>query len=191
MKGGLRMGAGRPAYKLKAESCLRLDLRHLVRQGVLKGSFTSWGWSRGGEQTASIGIRNHGKYRLGLEYSCGDAPCHQAIEIRYTPCHLGGERAWFGCPVCHRSCAVLFMRSRRFACRKCQQLAYSSQSEDACGRSWIAQQKCERKLGPNWSKPKGMHHATRKRLLDRIWACEEARENALAAFIARACPEWL
>lgn len=38
-------------------------------------------------------------------------------------------------------------------CRKCQRLAYASESEEACGRSWRAQQKVERKLGPDCAKP--------------------------------------
>jgi hypothetical protein len=146
-RGGSRYGAGRPAYKMKTESCLRLDLRHLGRQGVLRGSFTSWAWTRDGEQTASIGIRPQGKYSLRLEYACDGVPSEQAVRLEYTPCHMGGERVWFGCPVCHRRCAVLFMRAKRFACHKCQRLTYSSQCEDACGRSWRAQQKCERNWG--------------------------------------------
>lgn len=186
-KGGMRIGAGRPAHKMKAESCLRLDLRHMVREGVLRGSFTSWGWTRGGEQTGSIGIRPDGRYAVRLEYACDGVPSDQRVRLEYTPCNMGGERAWFGCPVCHRRCAVLFMRAKRFACLKCQRLAYSSQSEDACGRSWRAQQKCERKLGPNWSKPKGMHQTTRDRLLDRLYRYEQVREEALANFLVRHC----
>lgn len=184
-KGGMRIGAGRPAYKMKAESCLRLDLRHLVRQGVLRGSFTSWAWTRDGEQTGSIGIRSDGKYAVRLEYACNGVPSDQRVGLEYTACNMGGERAWFACPVCQRRCAVLFMRAKRFACQKCQRLAYSSQSEDVCGRAWRAQQKRERKLGPNWERPKGMHDVTRRRLLDQIWRYEEVRENALATFVAR------
>jgi ribosomal protein L32E len=82
------------------------------------------------------------------------------------------------------------MRSRRFACRKCQRLAYSSQAEDAVGRAWRVQQKCERKLDQNWARPKGMHHTTRQRLLQRIWDCEQARDDALANFLDRQVAGW-
>jgi hypothetical protein len=77
------------------------------------------------------------------------------------------------------------MRSRRFACLKCQRLAYASQAEDATGRAWRAQQKCERRLGDNYERPKGMHETTRQRLLDRIWECEGVRDQALAGFVTR------
>jgi hypothetical protein len=174
---------------MKAESCLRLDVRRLKREGVLDRSFcSSWGWTRDGKQTGSIGIRPLGRYSVRLEYACDGSPCDQTVGLHYTECNMGGERVWFGCPVCRQRCAVLFMRSRRFACRQCQRLAYASQSEDEAGRSWRAQQKCERKLGTNWQRPKGMHEKTRQRLLDRISVAEMARESALEAFLTRMCP---
>jgi len=45
------------------------------------------------------------------------------------------SRAWFQCPDCGRRCAVLFGVSRRgnFACRTCQRLAYSSETESPLG----------------------------------------------------------
>jgi hypothetical protein len=76
--------------------------------------------------------------------------------------------------------AVLFLRAGRFACRQCQRIAYASQSDDAMGRAWRKQATIEAVLGPNWTQPKGMHHATRERLLAVIWDCEERRDVALA-----------
>lgn len=53
------------------------------------------------------------------------------------------------------------------------------------GRAWRIQNRLEDRLGPNWTRLKGMHHSTREKLLARIWACEEAREDALAVFMFR------
>lgn len=55
----------------------------------------------------------------------------------------------------------------------------------AGGRSWLRQQKVEAKLGPNHSRPKGMHRATRERLLEVIWQCEELRDDEIALFMLR------
>ena len=62
-------------------------------------------------------------------------------------------------------------------------IAYSSQSDDAMGRAWRTQAKIEARLGPNWTRPKGMHQATRERLLSLIWDCEARRDLALARFV--------
>lgn len=185
-RGGRRNSAGRPAYKLQTVNCLRLDLRHMVRCGVMaRTCASSWSWSRGAERLGDIVIRPQDRYAVRLEYACDGSPANQSIALLYTPCHKGGERVWFRCPGCAGRCAVFFLRSRRFACRECQRVAYPSQSEDALGRSWRAQQKLENRLGPNWERPKGMHHKTRERIVDRISDCQETRENALAGYVAR------
>lgn len=44
--------------------------------------------------------------------------------------------------------------------------------------------KLEARLGPHWQRPKGMHHRTRERLLAGTFEYEEAREDALAAYLA-------
>lgn len=53
------------------------------------------------------------------------------------------------------------------------------------GRAWRAQNKLESQLGDNWTRPKGMHHRTRERIMDRIFGCEGARENELAVYLGR------
>ena len=64
-------------------------------------------------------------------------------------------------------------------------IVYASQSEDACGRTWRKQAKLEARVGANWTRPKGMHRATRERLMDGNFDCEGRREDELAAFIGR------
>jgi hypothetical protein len=184
-KGGMRYGAGRPALHVKAEHCMRLDVRRWHREGVLQaGSFGSWVWSNSatGERTGSIGYSVVNGF-TNLNYTVNDKPSNQRIALTQTPCNYGGVRQWFVCPVRGERVAVLFLRAGRFACRHCQRIAYASQSDDAMGRAWRKQATIEAKLGPNWTRPKGMHRATRQRLLAVIWDCEERRGVALAQFL--------
>lgn len=186
-KGGMRWGAGRPAHKGKAEACMRLDVREWARRGTLVPGYSgSWSWSNShsGERTGSIGYRIESGEAV-LSYSLNGEPRTQRVPILRTPCHFGSARPWFGCPHCRARVAVIYLRRGGFYCRKCAQVAYYSQSEDECGRAWRKQQKAEAKLGANWRRPKGMHHATRERLLQTIWECEETRDMAIAGFMAK------
>ena len=183
--GGMRCGAGRPALHVKAEHCLRLDVRRCHREGVLHaGRSGTWKWSDAvtGERKSTIGYRG-GDGFLHLDYSIDGKPCSQRIALDTTGCNYGGTRPWFVCPVRGERVAVLFLRAGRFACRHCQRIAYASQSDDAMGRAWRKEATIEAKLGPNWTRPKGMHRATRERLLAVIWDCEERRDVALAQFL--------
>lgn len=186
-KGGHRFGAGRPGWRPKAESCLRLDVRELARRHILgRVVSTSWRWTNSytGEEVGSIGIRGS-ETRLHLSYSTNGTPVSETVEIARTACTYGGSRPWLRCPRCNRRAGVLYMRGGRFTCRKCSGVAYSCQSEDAMGRAWRAQHKLENLLGDNWTRPKGMHHRTRQRIMERIFGCEEVRDNELAAYLHR------
>lgn len=179
--GGYRLGAGRPGWHTKAEACLRLDVRTFAQRGLLgSGSFV-WAWTNNatGKQTASVGV-TVSLDAIELQYTTGDTHIRQPVCIERTHCNFGGARPWFACPRCNRRVALLYLRSGCFACRHCWRLVYSSQSEDALGRSWRAQRKLEARLGDDWERPKGMHDATLKRIIDRVLDCEAVRERELA-----------
>jgi hypothetical protein len=53
------------------------------------------------------------------------------------------------------------------------------------GRTWRKQRKAEALLCKYWARPKGMHATTRARLMEVIFACEERRDAALAAYVER------
>ena len=57
------------------------------------------------------------------------------------------------------------------------------ESGSPCDRTWRKQSKAEARLGLNWARPKGMHQATRERLMSIIWGCEGRRETALASYL--------
>lgn len=186
-KGGSRSGAGRPASHVKAEHCRRIDVRRWHHDGILQaGRAGAWQWTDAetGERLASIGYRSDGS-RVTVSYSIDGRPLDQNLLLSQSPCNYGGTRPWFICPVRGERVAVLFMRGGRFACRHCQRIAYASQSDDACGRTWRRQAKAEAKLGEYWARPKGMHEATHERLLSIIWNCEERREAAISHYMAR------
>ncbi len=188
-KGGMRCGAGRPAYKVKAEHLCRVDVREWARRGYLRGACAfSWSWQRGGEPAGSIGVRVHGSDALTLNYTAtvGDVrrDVAERLTIVNTPCAFGGARPWFKCPCCARRVAMLYLRGGRFACRQCKRVAYSSQSDDALDRLWRRQHKIENRLAPNWQRPKGMRQRTYARLWSGLMDCEARREEALAVFVA-------
>jgi len=68
-KGGARYGAGRPAYKAKAEHLMRVDIREWHRRGLLwNGGRNTWSWSRGSERVGSITF-NVTEHAVDLIYS--------------------------------------------------------------------------------------------------------------------------
>ncbi len=181
----MRIGAGRPAQRAKAEHFTRLDVRHWQRQGVLRpGASGAWVWrnSETGERTASIGYRVEAE-AVWINYSIDDKPSSQRVSIDRTACTYGGKRSWFVCPIRGERVAVLYLRAGRFACRHCQRLAYASQSDDFINRTWRRQRQIEAKLGDQLQRPKGMHRATHESLLSIIWDCESQREEALACYL--------
>lgn len=190
-RGGSRYGAGRPAQKVKAEHCRRIDARRWQREGILThGSVGLWQWtdSETGARIASIGYRVDAS-TVVLDYQLNGAPMLQFAPVLKTACHYGGTRAWFGCPRCGRRVAILYLRSGAgFTCRQCGRISYRSQSEDAIGRAWIRQRKAEAKLDPNTRRPKGMHQATYSRLLAVISGCEDKRNAAILDYFHRIWP---
>ena len=185
--GGMRSGAGRPAFHVKAEHCRRIDVRHWQRQGLLKlGTSGTWQWSCGetGERLASIGYWCDGA-TVTLSYSIEGNAQMQALALSHSLCNYGGTRPWFRCPTRGERVAVLYLRAGRFACRQCQRIAYGSQSDDPCARTWRKQAKLEAKLGPDWDRSKGMHLATHERLISLLRDCEDRRDAALSVLLGR------
>jgi hypothetical protein len=101
----------------------------------------------------------------------------QRVPITWTACHFGGRRPWFTCAVCSggqycgRRVAVLYGAGELFACRRCYDLAYTSQQESPWYRSISRARKIRMKLGggeslaePFPEKPRGMHWRTYHRL---------------------------
>lgn len=199
-KGGWRLNAGRPGGKGKVEHRTSLDVRWLQREGFLRpGHWCSLQWSRNGETCASIrAALNFAGDCLTLSYRWTPRDGEPVnvecpVYLDTTPCHYGGGRTWFTCPQCGRRCAIVYFAGARFDCRRCLNLAYASQSDDAIGRMWREQRKIERKLSGgaetwNHRKPKGMHQKTFDRLRHHVYDLEERREDLIDSVMARWMP---
>jgi endogenous inhibitor of DNA gyrase (YacG/DUF329 family) len=184
-RGGMRWGAGRPGWHAKAEHCRSIDARRWAREGLLQSGYHGgWAWSdpETGDRLASIGYSVDAD-AVTLIYSMGTIPMRQHVPLLATECNFGGCRRWFGCPQCGRRVAVLYLRQRGFACRRCNRVAYASQSGDEIDRTWRRQSKLERRLSEHWRRPKGMHSSTYDRIIQSIVECEERRN---AAFVVAA-----
>jgi len=184
--GGMRFGAGRRGWHLKAEHCRQIDTRR-ARERILQTDCSgAWAWTdpTTGEQLACFGYRSD-RLTLSLTYNMDRQPMRQHVPILTTACNYGGRRFWFGCPKCGRRVAVLYLRNPGFGCRSCCRIAYASQSEDAVGRTWRKQSKVERRLDENWSRPKAMHQAIYEMPMAAVWDCEERRNAALAVLLER------
>ena len=153
-----------------------LDVRKLQRDGQLKsGNSLGLSWSRAGAVIASVNLKVEidrvmldYRRKAGGEWRAMNYP----VRLDWTPCHFGGQRAWWLCPGagCGRRVAVLYGGSV-FACRHCHELAYKSQRETPDGRAFRRANSLRSRLG--WvpgvihapgGKSKGMHWATFWRL---------------------------
>lgn len=170
-------GSGRQFGKATTNTMRPLDIRKLQRDGLLApGRAFGWRWTRNGKEVASIQMRTEAD-RVILNYQSRSnggewQPMEYPVYLEWTPCNLGGRRAWFLCPArgCGRRVAILFGGSI-FACRHCHKLAYQCQRETDDDRAMRRADTIRLRLGwgagianPEGGKPKGMHWRTFERL---------------------------
>ena len=166
-RGGHLAGTG----KEKTTEYRQLNVSNLTKAGCLKPDLRyQWEWKRRGNVIAAITVTTE-QDRIKLDYQTStggqDKQDHSYyIGLSYTPCHLGGRRAWFRCPTCQKRVAMLYGRTV-FACRKCCNLVYPSTTESHLDRQTRKLDKLRERL--QWQagflngyegKPKGMHWKT-------------------------------
>jgi len=152
------------------EAFRAFDLRRALREGTLKvGAEFVASLTRGPETDGIIYVISEGDALVLIERGF-----RQRVALSWTPCHLGGKRAWAICPRCSRRVAILFDRGGLFACRGCCGLTYSSQRETPKFRSIRKARKMRERFGggenlmaPFPDKPKKMHWRTYDRLVSR------------------------
>jgi len=95
----------------------------------------------------------------------------QIVHLDKTPCHYGGHRKWFLCPQCNERRLKLYEWNRRYLCRKCHDLPYTSQRVPEFDRLLQKVRKLRDRLNttrdlskPVVLKPKGMHWQTFEKL---------------------------
>lgn len=118
-----------------------LNKHHCFEHDVRQGQYTCF-WNKDGQEVKST---------INFEMSTviGDCYIHLKdiesdqlpgfktnidckVTFVSTPCHFGGKRWWFNCPVvvngqvCNRRVGVLYLPSGKevFGCRRCHNLAY-------------------------------------------------------------------
>ena len=201
-------GSGRHGGGPVVESGLTLDINRLLRQrnflpGRHVAGVLSWSYAHSGEKTASIGyeasLMSPENAWARLHYSANGAPKDYRVRLEATPCHYGGLRWWWICPLSGRRVARLHLPpgATVFAARKAYRLAYRIQREARIDRTHARQRRLYGKLGGKYDhfeqlpppRPKGMHRATYERLEAELERAMEAHEEAFlrraVAFLAR------
>ena len=160
------------------EEVPQLDVRVLKRGGLFdqRTSTGSIKWTNSGltecaltysyaDSTLSI------SYAVKTPHTASDA-VSEHIFIDHTACNYGGTRTWFSCPACNARKAILYCASKRFLCRQCYGLNYSSQNEVYADRMIRKARKLRSKLGasmnlrlPISERPHGMYRATFERMI--------------------------
>jgi hypothetical protein len=135
----------------------------------------------------------HGN-RIELSYIKDGEALRYPVRLTETPCHLGGARRWFVCPAvgCQRRAAKLYLGNRYFACRRCYNLAYQSQSESIFDRAFRQAEKIKCSIGgepgidwPLSEKPRRMRWRTYERLRQRYERHVESVDYSRTRFAKR------
>lgn len=197
-------GSGRHGGRPTADMSLRIDLAWMLRTGrASEGHHTSGTlyWSCGGEPSGSISyvarMDEPGQERLELSYWRGEGKdrehVQQTVRLTFTRPRLGGKRWWMICPYSGLRVGKLYKPpgGDRFAGRKAWRLGYASQRLAHHDRPFESARRIQRKLGcdEGWggvlTRPKGMHHATFQRHLDRYLDLEEQSNAYMWGLINR------
>jgi hypothetical protein len=144
-------GSGRRTSRVCTDQLLKLDVRHLAKQGVLKKGMRAqleWLLSAG---TACMETCSHGDLVFLRMIQWADENVDQSayqVPIESTSCHLGGERVWFRCPnrYCGRRVAILY-GGKTFVCRHCWKANYRCQRETSNDRLFRKIYKLRAKMG--------------------------------------------
>jgi hypothetical protein len=134
--------------KRTVESCSALDAANLKRQQFLMPGSEVRGtlrWVRRtwvGESEQRVGLcvavpagGVTGTVRLSYHATKSNEDVTYSVRLVTTPCHLGGVRWWFICPLSRSGVACgwrvrkLYLVGRYFGCRRCHDLTYTSTQE--------------------------------------------------------------
>lgn len=106
--------------------------------GVASTGTLTWTWPGGQTSTISFTVRVESApgtvvraVVVVLDYTADGVPVTVRVALDTTTMHRGGTRHWMRCPACDGRCATLHLPggARRFACRTCHALTYTSCQE--------------------------------------------------------------
>ena len=125
----------------------QIDILDLQKKGLFKqvpNAIWTSTWKRGEEVTGSVSYQleliGDRPSALRFMYAITDSSTGKKTEYDYpiklttTPCHFGGERRWFLCPLtvngvrCTRRARIIYLPygAKYFGCRECHNLSYES-----------------------------------------------------------------
>ena len=185
--GGFGSGRHGGAKKPRVEAHLALKVGELQRLGALAPDASgTLSWADASQ--APVAFRTT-ETDVTIEYQVGEDANARSVEERVpltrVAAGFGGTRCYFQCPRpgCRRPVMVLYLASARFYCRRCHDLAYESQCEDAHRLILRHADKARARLGyPAWRpfestpiiSPRGMW----RRKFWRLWhSVDEADES--------------
>jgi len=162
----------------RLEEVPQLDVRVLKRSGLFaqttsNGTIT---WTKIGLSECALEYA-YADSTLSISYAVktphtASKAVSEHIFIDRTVCNYGGTRTWFSCPNCNARKAILYCASKRFLCRQCYGLNYSSQNEVHADRMIRKARKLRVKLGasidlqrPISERPHGMYRTTFERMI--------------------------
>ena len=137
--------------KKTVEDCTQLSIFKLKEFGLLTGyCSTTLTWTRclsGRKSSISIVVDTE-DLSAKVNYTITDrntdekTDCDYGISLTTTPCHFGGFRYWFVCPLttsgvyCGRRVGTLYLvpGGKYFGCRGCYDLSYESRNEPRLAR---------------------------------------------------------
>ena len=143
------MGRHAGTGKDKADDCNDIDVFWLRQHGYfcgLKSGGIKWtnGWSRR-ESSVSFSVYTMYDSSIKFSYTRTDLDGNKEdleyeVQLVSTPCHYGGKRYWFICPLqrngipCGRRVGKLYLGGKYFGCRHCYDLSYDSRSLPSSGK---------------------------------------------------------
>lgn len=132
--------------KTEADWCKKIEIWWLLRDmsvhgTTYKSTTISWG-EDGSRGRISARVSLYEEKYVQFIYTQTDNTTGEKKDFDYkvqlveTPCHLGGTRFWFECPLfkkgqyCGRRVGVLYKDGDYFGCRHCYELTYSSRNKN-------------------------------------------------------------
>lgn len=177
---------------LHLDHLLELKVSHLRKMGALKtGTACTLRW--GDDSRVSMSTSTD---RVVLAYTYQGREITTHLMLSRTPCNYGGDRPWLICPRlgCHHRAGVLFLYGGAFMCRRCTGLLYASQAETANWRAnrqaWKLRSRLGIKAGDMTQagyieRPKGKHHKTHERDINRLDRLERKAWRYPIALLAK------